>query len=220
MVDRAAVVRAALPQVLPEVDVVSSCASVEELLDEGPDVDVVVLDLHLATGPQPGARQGAAAVQAVVASGRTVCIYTQEERPHVLATCLVAGAVGLVSKSRPLPDAQRAFLAVAAGQAVVPSPVADVLRLLERRRQPTLLSPRQREVLGGRARGETYDELARRLHLSPSTLRGYWRDTVDAVGPDLGGASPGDIEHALGLRPGDLVGRWPSCADDGSTTGP
>lgn len=68
----------------------------------------------------------------------------------------------------------------------------------------------RRFVLAGRARGLTYAELAAKLYLSESTLRGYWRDTADVVRHHLQEEStPADIEHALGLTPGDLLDIWP-----------
>ena len=75
-----------------------------------------------------------------------------------------------------------------------------------RRGRVTVLNKRQREVLAGRARGLTYAELSRTLYLSESTLRGYWRDLSGVVSSYLQDSSPGDIERALGLGPGDL---WP-----------
>ena len=47
-------------------------------------------------------------------------------------------------------------------------------------------------------------------------LRGYWRDLSGVVSSYLQDSSPGDIERALGLGPGDLVDHWPtrSPADD------
>jgi DNA-binding NarL/FixJ family response regulator len=209
LVDDAAAIRAAAPALLPAGSLASTHSSVEALLLAAPDADVAIVDLHLANADQPQVRQGLAAVTAVVAAGYAVCVYTQEERRFVLAACLAAGALGVVSKSLPLDTARSAFLDVAAGDLVAPTSVVGVLEVLSRRGHLTLLTRRQREVISGRARGLTYAELARTMYVSPSTLRGYWRDITETVSQHLDEVSPGDIEHAFGLRPGDLMETWP-----------
>lgn len=209
VVDDATAVRESLRMLLPGLSIASTHASVEDLLEARPEADVVALDLHLVNTRQPGAAQGVAAIEAVSRAGYTVCVYTQEERPFVLAACLAAGATGVVSKSAPMAETEAAFRAVADGELVCPPSVAGILQMLVERGSPALLSPRQREVLAGRARGLTYAELSRRLFVSESSLRGYWRELTLTVARYLQETSPGDIEHALGLRPGDLLDHWP-----------
>lgn len=212
LVDDATAVRESLAVLLPDLEFVSSHQSLEEFLAARPRADVVVLDLHLVNLRQPDARQGVAAIRDAVAAGYRVCVYTQEERRFVLASCLAAGATGVVSKSSPLDETQAAFLAVSRGELVAPPSVTGLIELLVRRGRVTVLNRRQREVLAGRARGLTYAELSRTLFLSESTLRGYWRDLSSVVSAYLQESSPGDIEHALGLGPGDLVDHWPARA--------
>ncbi|WP_134740280.1 response regulator transcription factor [Nocardioides sp. 503] len=213
LVDDATAVRAAAAALLPEGAVVSAHGCVEDLLDAAPAVPFVLLEVHLRNHRQPTALHGVAAVAALTAAGYDVCLYTREERPFVLASCLAAGARGVVSKSLPLPELPEALAALADGRLVAPAPVLEILGTLRERDHLTLLTDRQRHVLGGRARGLTYAQLARALFVSSSTLRGHWRQIVEAVGPHLPDASPGDIEHALGLRPGDLLD------DQGQRTG-
>lgn len=208
-VDDATALRASLALLLPDLDFVSSHASVESLLAERPDADVVVLDLHLANTGQPHASQGPAAIRRITDAGYRVCVYSQEERRFVLAACLAAGATGVVSKSATLEEARAGFLAVAEGELVVPPSVAGILEVLVRRGSLTVVSPRQREVLAGRARGLTYAEMSRMLYLSESTLRGYWLELTQTVSQYLQVTSPGDVEQALGLGPGDLLDVWP-----------
>jgi DNA-binding NarL/FixJ family response regulator len=205
LVDDATVVRAAAAVLLPRGAVVSTHRSVEDLLDAAPTVPLVLVEVHLRNDRQPSVLHGVAAIAALAAAGYDVCVYTGEQRPFVLASCLAAGARGVVSKSQPLQDLPGLLGALAEGEPVAPAPVLDILGTLRDRGQLTLLTDRQREVLSGRARGLTYAELARALFVSSSTLRSYWREITEAVGPGLAEASPGDIEHALGLRPGDLL---------------
>lgn len=206
VVDDSTVIRNSLLDLLPGLTSVGSFAAVEEMLAaELPDHDLVILDLHLANAGQPEVRQGVAAVRSVTQAGHRVCVYTQEERPFVLASCLMAGARGMVSKASSLEAAEAAFRDVAAGELVAPARVLGLLDVLARRRSLSFIGPRQREVLVGRARGLTYAQLSRKLFLSESTLRGYWRDLTTQICDYLEETSPADIERALGLAPGDLV---------------
>jgi hypothetical protein len=52
--------------------------------------------------------------------------------------------------------------------------------------------------------------MSTKLFLSESTLRGYWRDLTLSVSSYLQQTTPHDIEHALGLKPGDLLDIWPT----------
>ncbi|MFS3127120.1 hypothetical protein ACLM5J_01800 [Nocardioides sp. Bht2] len=209
LVDDATVIRSALAGMLQQIEVVAAVSSVEELIASGVSADVVVLDLHLVNGRQPEARQGVAAVQALVEAGHQVCVYSQEERRWVLAACIAAGARGVVSKAEPMAAAEAAFLEVAGGESVIPPPVVGLIEVLVRRRSLTLVGERQRQVLSGRARGLTYAEMAQQMHLSESTLRGYWHELIASVSEHLKQTAPADIERALGLAPGDLLDAWP-----------
>jgi DNA-binding NarL/FixJ family response regulator len=204
-VDDTTALRASLGLLLPDLDFVSAHPSVEDLLAHRPDADVVILDLHLATSGQPEATQGPTAIRLLVDAGYRVCVYTQEQRRFVLAACLAAGATGVVSKTDSLAATDAAFRAVAAGELVVPPAVAGLLEVLVRRGSLTIVSPRQRQVLAARARGLTYAEMSRTMFLAESTLRGYWIELSKTVEQYLKETSPGDIEHALGLGPGDLL---------------
>ncbi|WP_193608693.1 response regulator transcription factor [Nocardioides lijunqiniae] len=214
VVDDATVIRQSIPALMPAFDIVGSYPRVEALIAERPHADLVILDLHLVNSTQPSARQGVAAVRAVVAAGYRACVYSQEERRFVLAACLAAGATGIVSKSEPVESAQSMFLDAMAGQIVVPQAIISLMELLVRRNCITILGERQRQVLAGRARGLTYAELSRSLFLSESTLRGYWRELTLGVSRYLQETTPSDIERALGLGPGDLLDFWPGSATE------
>ncbi|MFE0700061.1 LuxR C-terminal-related transcriptional regulator [Streptomyces sp. NPDC058872] len=209
VVDDASLIRESVGPLMPGLDVVAAVATVEELVRRGPVVDVVLLDLHLSNlERQPDVRQGVAAVRTLTRRGYRVCVYSQEERRFVLAACLAAGASGIVSKALPRDRAERLFLDVAAGGTVVPAAVVGILEVLVRRDCITLLSERQRQVLHGRARGLSYARLARELFVSESTLRGYWFDLTRSLSESLRSLTPGEIERALGLAPGDLLEFW------------
>jgi DNA-binding NarL/FixJ family response regulator len=214
VIDDAAVFRAGLGMLMPGLEVVDTAASAEALVAVAPEVDLVILDLHLANHAQPEARQGVAAIRFLREAGYRVCLYSQEERPFVLATCLAAGAIGFVSKAAPLERAERDLMLAAQGEPVVPAAVAGLLDVLVRRGSITLLSERQRQVLHGRARGFSYGRLARELYVGESTLRGYWADIAVALSAYFHNASAAEIELALGLTPGDLLEVWPEAGAD------
>ncbi|MBB5873678.1 DNA-binding NarL/FixJ family response regulator [Allocatelliglobosispora scoriae] len=209
VVDDASLIRESIGLLMPGLEVVAAVATVEELVSRRPVVDVVLLDLHLANLElQPDVRQGIAAIRALTGCGYRVCVYTQEERRFVLAACIAAGASGIVSKALPSSRAEQIFLEVAAGGTAVPQSVVGILEVLVRRDCITLLSERQRQILHGRARGLSYARIAQQLYVSESTLRGYWLDLTRSLSDSLRSLTPGEIERALGLAPGDLLEFW------------
>ncbi|MGW8355186.1 LuxR C-terminal-related transcriptional regulator [Streptomyces wedmorensis] len=209
VVDDAWLIRESIGLLVPGLEVVAAVGTVEELVRLAPAADLVLLDLHLA-GPERRAdvRQGIAAVRTLTGHGYRVCVYSQEERRFVLAACMAAGASGIVSKAVPRDRTEALFLEVAAGGTVVPQPVVGILEVLVRRDRITLLSERQRQILHGRARGLSYARIARDLFVSESTLRGYWFELTRSLADSLRGLTAGEIEHALGLAPGDLLEFW------------
>ena len=205
LVDDSTVQRTAFQAMYPELNVIGTYASVEALLAAKPRVDVVALDLRLET-----ALQGPKAIERLTAQGYRICVYTDERRILVLAQCFAAGAFGLARKSAPLAETQRVFIQVASGEQVPPSAMVELAELLERRDRLPELTTRQTEVLSRRARGVAWDTLARQLGISTKTAQEHYKALMakmvrviqDAgLDPD---ASAADIEHALGLAPGDL----------------
>jgi DNA-binding NarL/FixJ family response regulator len=211
-VDDDTVIRQGLPLLLPGFEVVAAFADAESFLAEPPRADVVLLDLKLdGTGPSTLLR-GVTAVQAVSATHR-VLVYTNERRRTVLASCLTGGAWGVVHKAEPVEALAGAITEVAAGRIVITQALTGLAELVERRGALPGLSPRERQVLAGRARGESFRSIAARLYVSEKTAAGYM-DQVKAKFADyLRTHSPADLEYSLGLEPPDLPDRSP----DGGT---
>lgn len=212
LIDDATQSRATFQFAYPDLELVEAFPTVEAFLDAPPRVDLVVLDLMLSTSlTGPPVMQGPAAITRLRTLGYTVCLYTDERRVLVLAQCLAAGATGIARKSDSLAEDREVFRRVAAGHTVVPNSLDGLAELLHRRGKLPDLTPRQRQVLSGRARGEPWKLLARRLGITPKT--GY--DRMEAVmrkmvlhlqHAQLGmHYSAADIERALGLTPGDLL---------------
>jgi DNA-binding NarL/FixJ family response regulator len=213
-VDDDTLIRDGVSQLIPGVHVVGAYARVELLLETAPRVDVVLLDLSISLpitdAAEPtgitGVIQGARAVREVVAAGYDVLIYTNERRREVLAGCLAAGARGVVHKSEELSVLAEGVRSVAAGHVVVTTALVGLAELGARRGHFTGLSPRQIDVLRGRARGESFKSIAGRLFISPRTAEEYMAEVTLRFADYLSTHSPADLERRLGIAIGDLLG--------------
>ncbi len=208
-VDDDTLIRLGFASNMPGIDRVFVYDSLEPLLADPPQVDLVVLDLWLHAGADPRntgpVLQGARAVEAVARLGYPVLVYTNERRRHVLAGCLAAGAQGVVHKSEPLEAVTSAIRTVAAGGGVVTAGLAGLAEAVERRGELPTLSPRQLEVLRGRARGESFKAIGARLFISPKTAEAYMGEVSKRFADFLQTHSPADLENYLGVGVGDLL---------------
>lgn len=206
-VDDDTLIREGLGHLLPEAVMVGVYPRVEDLLVDGPEADVVLVDLWLRGSEEDAGSgaQGMRGVAAVSGAGYRVLIYTNERRRHVLAGCLAAGAVGIVHKSEPLDTLREAVVSVAAGGALMTTAMAGLAELVERRGRMGQLSPRQTEVLRGRARGESFRSIGARLYISPKTAEEYMAEVTRRFSSYLREHSPADLERLLGIGPGDLL---------------
>jgi DNA-binding NarL/FixJ family response regulator len=179
---------AAVIATLPEFTLSGSAADGVEAVraaDAEPP-DVVVMDLHM---PR---LDGVAATRRILAAHphAAVLVLTMDEHDDMVVAALRAGARGFVLKGAGHADIARALRAVAAGDAVFGSGVAA--RVLDRLsgRVPAEdvfpeLTAREREVLSCLAGGAGTQDIARRLHLSPKTVRNHIAATLAKLGlPD------------------------------------
>lgn len=203
-IDDDTVIRKGLPLLLRGVEVVGSYSDVEEFLAADPSVDVVLLDLVL-TGTGKVTRQGAAAIRTITEAGHPVLIYTNERRRAVLVNCLAAGASGVIHKAEPVEELDDAIQAVAHGSVVITQALVGLAELAERRGELADLSPRQREILSARARGEKFQSIADRLFISRKTAEGYMAEVNGKFAEFLRNHSPADLERYLGIAPGDVL---------------
>ena len=150
---------------IPDVQLVASAGSLDELLAAAPTLDVILLDLNLRDFSLPSAN-----VRRLVSSGyRVLIVSTIPDTEHVMAT-ISAGASGYVTKNRDLVALGDAIREVAVGGFALSPELAFVLSRDLRRERPAL-SPRELEVLGLYASGMTLDALARRVGIAPGTAR-------------------------------------------------
>lgn len=204
-IDDDTVIRLGTPVLLEGVSSAGSFADVESFLHVHPPADVAVLDLIL-TGT--GARQqmqGAAAIRAVAEADYPVLIYTNERRRLVLAGCLAAGARGIVHKAEPLESLRDAIRAVGSGEVVITTALAGLAEVVERYGDLPTLTPRQRQVLSRRARGEPFQKIASGMGISRKTAEEYMAEVSRRFAKYLRDHSTADLEHHLGVGHDDLL---------------
>lgn len=204
-IDDDTIMRDGLALLLTAHEVVATYPSVTAFLRAAPDVEVVLLDLKLTGTGRIADPQGQAAVRAVADAGYRVLVYTNERRRAVLAGCLAAGARGVVHKAEPLDALADAVTRVADGQTVITQALTGLAELAGRRGRIPTLSPRQREVLAGRARGESFAALAARLYITPKTAEEHMQKVTEKFAEYLRDHSPADLERHLGLDPAELL---------------
>ncbi|MFC1418431.1 DNA-binding response regulator [Streptacidiphilus cavernicola] len=205
-VDDDTVIRRGLPLLLRNVDVVGGYPSIDGLLQDAPQVEVVLLDLVLRGTGGPGPVQGAAAIRAVARAGYRILIYTNERRPAVLVTCLAAGAHGIVHKAEPVDALEAAIAAVADGEVVITQALVGLAELAERRGELPTLTERQRQVLAARSRGERFQSIADRFYITRKTAEEHMAVVNGKFADFLRDHSPADLERLLGIAPGDVLG--------------
>lgn len=189
---------------VPGVEFVGRFACVEDLLDHDVKADVVALDLQLADSASSSrSLQGVGAVRAVSAHYR-VCIHTGEQRRHVLALCLHAGASGIVHKSDSLEVLHDSLKTVAAGGSVITRALEGLAEVCSERDRIPMLTKRQKEVLALRARGRSFPQIAGELFISKDTAKDHMQAVNRQLTNYLQTLTPSDLARELGVLPGDL----------------
>ena len=162
--------------------------------------DVVVMDLHMAD------LDGVTATRQILAAHphAAVLVLTMYDDDEMLTAALRAGARGYLLKGASHTDIAQALRAVAAGQAVFGSDVADrILDRLRGRARPEQVFPqltnREREILQLLAEGLGTQRIAARLYLSPKTIRNHVANLLAKLDlPDRAQAIAAAREAGLG----------------------
>jgi DNA-binding NarL/FixJ family response regulator len=159
---------------LPGITVVGQAADAAQALALPlEDVDVVLMDLHL------GEDSGIETTREIVRRDpdARVLVVTMREDDDAVASCMRVGARGYLLKGASPDEVERAVRAVANGEVILGSAVAAraVAALTSGRSAVRVpfpeLTDREREVLDLVARGHDNLTIARRLVLSPKTVR-------------------------------------------------
>jgi len=143
--------------------------TVTDLVRRMRDADLVVLDLSLRDGTDPGGN-----VQRIREWGADVLVLTSGEDPYLVRSASRADVLGIMRKSAPQ-EVLVAALQAAARHEVVPTTewasALDTDPLLD----GAPLSAREREVLGLYASGLGAREVAERLFISENTVNDHLR---------------------------------------------
>jgi two-component system, NarL family, response regulator DesR len=136
--------------------------------------DVAVLDVEM-----PG-HDGAEVAQWVAANEPTTrcIILTRHARPGVLRRALAAGAAGFVTKSAPAAVLADVIRRVHRGGRYVDPDLAMTALMAE----DCPLTDRELEVLRAVEASGTAGDIARRVHLSPGTVRNYLSAAMQKLG--------------------------------------
>ncbi len=145
---------------------------------------LVVLDLRLPHPPGPV--QTCTAIKQRNPDGH-ILIVTAYAEIELLRQCLAAGADGVLLKDAEPADLVMHLRQVAAGHRVIDAKVAQALAadLVGALRGPgpqVVLSPREREVLDLLAQGCSNRQIANRLFIAETTVKGYVAALLDKLG--------------------------------------
>jgi len=143
--------------------------------------EVAVLDLRL---PVLTAREVLAQLAEEELPTR-VLILSAHLEGEAIVECLELGATGYMAKDATRADILDAIRTVASGQAVISTEAQTrMAEEIRRRAQDTreALSAREREILGLLAEGVSAPDIARRLYLSPATVKTHLHNVYEKLG--------------------------------------
>jgi two-component system, NarL family, response regulator DevR len=148
--------------------------------------NLVVLDLRLPDPPGPAAT--CAALKERNHHGHIV-ILTAFAEMDLIRQCLAAGADGVLLKDTEPDELIRCLRLVAAGTRAIDPRVAqtlaaDMVSTLRGENDQIVLSPRERDVLELLAEGCSNRQIAARLFIAETTVKGYVATLLDKLGVD------------------------------------
>lgn len=166
--------------------VAGTAATGEEAIDRARELrpDVILMDLRLGDGID-----GLEATRAISALGLEcrVLMLTLHDMPAYVREALAAGAAGYVLKDSSIGDLRAAIDAVMAGRSALPlNLVSAALAERSPRHENSdlvrTLTAREHAVVGLVAEGLTNKEIARRLEISPATVKVHVERIIGKLG--------------------------------------
>lgn len=166
----------------PDIEVVAQVGSVSEaraiVENDGPEVDVAIVDLDLPDG------SGTEFVRALRRSRprATALVLSALSEQSRLAQAIEAGAAVVMHKATRMEDLLAAIRRLYLGEQLLsPQEVIEALRLVARERESehearqaiARLTPREREVLQALAEGLSDKEISGRLHVGTGTVHSH-----------------------------------------------
>ncbi|ALO66504.1 hypothetical protein AS189_08385 [Arthrobacter alpinus] len=147
------------------IKVIVAAESVPKLLQSRANIfDVVVLDLSLADGSEPGDN-----VRALIAAGYPVLVFSVADNTDAIRSALAAGASGIARKGDDIRQALAMVRLVAAGETIDSQELAIAISS-DSGFVAAELSDRERETLKLYATGFTGVQIARRMNVSANTV--------------------------------------------------
>lgn len=149
--------------------VAATVGTAAELMELGQRFDGILLDLALDDDSTPSEN-----IKTLAHLGAPVLVYTSGDRPELIRESARAGAAGMVRKSESPSAIVSAVRTLLRGEVVASADWAAALDV-----DPTFvcaqLSPREAEVLGLYAAGETAERVATLLYISRETVLDHIR---------------------------------------------
>jgi two-component system response regulator DesR len=160
----------------PDIEVVAEVGSGAEVVATALATrpDVALLDIEM---PGCSGLDAAAALRREL-PGCKVLIVTAFGRAGYVRRAMEAGASGFLVKDGPVEDLAAAIRKVLAGERVIDQSLAAAALSAG----PNPLTEREREVLAAAIDGSTIADIAKRLHLSESTVRNYLSAAIGKTG--------------------------------------
>ncbi|MRH93308.1 response regulator [Nocardia sp. SYP-A9097] len=153
---------------LSDVEIVAAAATVAELLGAADNLDLVVLDLRLADGSLPKNN-----IERLRVVGIDTLVLTSGDEPFLVRMAAKSGVLGVIRKSESDDVVAGAIVDAAHGRLVPTMDWAAAIDSDDEFSYAVGLSPRQRQVLGLYASGESAARVAELTHLSEDTVTAY-----------------------------------------------
>lgn len=167
----------------PGMHVAAAAPTVDALIAQETQLDLVLLDLALADQTTPARNLRILGEMAI-----PVLAYTSGERASLVQQAVKSGAVGIIRKSEPPETLLAAIRAAIAGETVATVEWAAALEQ-DSQLSRAQLTPREAEVLALYASGATAEAVAAELFISRNTVIDHIRNIrakYVALGRDVG----------------------------------